>query len=105
MKIGGGLVLLLIGILALVLVVRRQASTPHVPGRNEVAGKLKQGIGAVQEAAGRATGNDQLVAEGRARQVEGQAQAAVGKVQQAVGDALTDIEQQFGGTDSAPVQG
>jgi uncharacterized protein YjbJ (UPF0337 family) len=81
MKIGVGLFLLLIGIFALVFVFRRQAITSRLPGRNEVAGKLKQDLGAVQEAAGRAAGNDQLAAEGQARQVEGTAQEAVGKVQ------------------------
>jgi uncharacterized protein YjbJ (UPF0337 family) len=105
--IGSGLVLLLISISMLVLIFRRRATArgdadrhlamPDLPNRNEVEGQLKQGVGAVEEAAGRATGNDQLTAEGRAWQVEGQGQAAVGKVQHAVGDALTDIEHKLGG--------
>jgi uncharacterized protein YjbJ (UPF0337 family) len=107
MKIGGGLFLLLISSIILVLVVRRQATTPgdaernptmpEMPDRNEVEGKLKQGVGAVQETAGRATGNDQLAAEGRARQDEGTAQEAIGQVQHAVGDAMKDIEDKLGG--------
>jgi uncharacterized protein YjbJ (UPF0337 family) len=107
MKIGSGLLLLLISISILVLIFRRLVTTPgdadrnltipDMPNRNEVEGQLKQGVGAVEEAAGRATGNDQLAAEGGAWQDEGKVQEAVGKVEHAVGDAIKDIEHKLGG--------
>ena len=40
---------------------------------NEAAGNVKQGIG-------RATGNDNLTAEGKAQELKGEAQQTVGKV-------------------------
>ncbi|WP_320199088.1 CsbD family protein [Agrobacterium sp. rho-13.3] len=44
---------------------------------NEVAGKVKQGVGS-------ATGNDRLQAEGAAQEVKGKVQTATGKAKDAV---------------------
>jgi uncharacterized protein YjbJ (UPF0337 family) len=70
---------------------------PGVPDRNEVEGKLKQGVGAVEESAGHATGNEELAAEGQARQDEGKAQAALGKASKAVGETVKNLKHKLGG--------
>ncbi|TGD95448.1 CsbD family protein [Methylobacterium nonmethylotrophicum] len=52
---------------------------------NEAIGNVKQGVG-------KATGNDSLVAEGKAQELKGEAQRTVGEVKDGVksaADALT----------------
>ncbi len=70
---------------------------PDMPDRNEVKGKVKQGVGKVQETAGRATGNEEWAANGLARQDEGKAQETAGKVRDAVGDTVKDVKHKLGG--------
>ncbi|WP_311272508.1 MULTISPECIES: CsbD family protein [unclassified Rhizobium] len=48
---------------------------------NEVAGKVKQGLG-------NATGNDQLRAEGAAQETKGKIQSTIGKAKDAVKGAI-----------------
>ncbi len=50
------------------------STTDKIKGRaNEAAGNVKQGLGKV-------TGNDRLVAEGKAQELKGEAQKTVGDV-------------------------
>ncbi|AWB21450.1 CsbD family protein [Methylobacterium currus] len=51
---------------------------------NEAAGNLKQGVGKV-------TGNDQLVAEGKAQELKGEAQRTVGEVKDGVKNAADNL--------------
>ena len=55
---------------------------------NRVEGAIDKGAGAVKEAAGKATGNDRLQAEGAAQKAKGDIQNKVGKVQDKIGDAI-----------------
>lgn len=55
---------------------------------NRVEGAVDKGIGAVKEAAGKATGNERLEAEGVAQKTKGDVQNKVGQVQDKVGDAI-----------------
>ena len=48
---------------------------------NEVAGKVKQGLG-------KATGNDRLRAEGAAQETKGRIQSTIGKAKDAVKGAI-----------------
>ena len=51
---------------------------------NEVAGNVKQGVGA-------ATDNERLEAEGGAQEVKGEAQQTIGNAKDAIGDALHNV--------------
>lgn len=54
--------------------------------KDRIKGKGKEVVGGVQEAFGRATGDEKHVAEGEARQAEGKVQGAVGKVKDVAKD-------------------
>ncbi len=56
--------------------------------RDEAKGAAKDIKGAVKEAAGRATGDKRLEAEGSAERVEGKVQKGVGALKDAARDAL-----------------
>lgn len=51
---------------------------------NEAVGNVKQGIG-------QATGNDRLVAEGKAQELKGEAQRTVGEVKDGVKNAADTL--------------
>ena len=51
---------------------------------NEAVGNVKQGVGKV-------TGNDQLVAEGKAQELKGEAQRTVGEVKDGVRNAADSL--------------
>ena len=55
---------------------------------NRVEGAMHKGKGALKEAAGRATNNERLEAEGAAEKTGGQIQNAVGKAQDKIGNAI-----------------
>lgn len=55
---------------------------------NRIEGAIDKGVGAAKEAAGKATGNERLEAEGLAQKTKGDIQNKVGQVQDAVGDAI-----------------
>ena len=55
---------------------------------NRVEGAVDKGVGAVKEAAGKATGNERLEAEGVAQKTKGDVQNKVGQVQDKIGDAI-----------------
>ena len=56
--------------------------------KDEVKGGAKQARGAVKDAVGKATGDRNLQADGKADKVEGKIQQGVGKAKEAVRDAL-----------------
>ncbi|MEL6063447.1 CsbD family protein [Methylobacterium sp. DCY52] len=47
---------------------------------DKLKGLANEAVGNVKQAAGKATGNDKLVAEGKAQELKGEAQKAVGDV-------------------------
>jgi uncharacterized protein YjbJ (UPF0337 family) len=55
---------------------------------NRVEGAVDKGVGAVKEAAGKATGNERLEAEGAAQKTKGDVQNKVGQAQDKIGDAI-----------------
>lgn len=56
--------------------------------KDTVKGAAKDAKGAVKKAAGRASGNERLEAEGLADQAEGKMQKSFGKAKEAVRDLL-----------------
>jgi uncharacterized protein YjbJ (UPF0337 family) len=52
-----------------------------------IEGAIQKGVGSVKEAAGKATHNDKLVAEGLADRAAGTAKEAVGKAKDAIHNA------------------
>ncbi|MBO0662113.1 CsbD family protein [Jiella sp. MQZ9-1] len=56
--------------------------------KNEIKGAAKEAGGKIKEVAGRAMGNHEMEAEGRADQVEGKTQKNYGKVKDAVKDQV-----------------
>lgn len=56
--------------------------------KDEAKGAAKDIKGSVKEAAGKATGDDRLAAEGAAERVEGKVQKGVGALKDAARDAL-----------------
>lgn len=56
--------------------------------KNRVEGAVDKGVGAVKQAAGKATGNERLEAEGAAQKVKGDVQNKVGQAQDKLGDAI-----------------
>ncbi|MCR5878888.1 CsbD family protein [Phenylobacterium sp. J367] len=56
--------------------------------RDEIKGAAKDAKGTVKEAAGKATGNERLEAEGVADQAAGKVQKGVGNLKDAARDAL-----------------
>ncbi len=55
---------------------------------NRVEGAIDKGVGAVKEAAGKATGNERLEAEGAVQKAKGDVQNKVGQAQDKIGDAI-----------------
>jgi uncharacterized protein YjbJ (UPF0337 family) len=55
---------------------------------NRVEGAVDKGLGAIKEAAGKATGNERLQAEGAAQKAKGDIQNKIGKTQDKIGDAI-----------------
>ena len=51
-----------------------------MPNKEQVKGSGKKAAGKVEEAAGRATGNDEMRAKGKSRQAEGAVEKVVGDV-------------------------
>ncbi len=47
---------------------------------DKIKGLTNEAVGNVKQAAGKATGNDKLVAEGKAQELKGEAQKTVGDV-------------------------
>ena len=56
--------------------------------KDEAKGAAKDIVGSVKEAAGKATGNERLEAEGAGERLEGKIQKGVGAVKDAARDAL-----------------
>ena len=56
--------------------------------KDEIKGAAKDAKGSIKEAAGKATGNDRLAAEGAAERVEGKVQKGVGAMKDAARSAL-----------------
>ena len=59
--------------------------------REEVKGKVDQGIGKAKEAQGKLTGNPDTEAEGEHQQVRGNAREHVGRVRDAAGNIADDV--------------
>jgi uncharacterized protein YjbJ (UPF0337 family) len=55
---------------------------------DELKGQAKQGIGQIKETAGRALGDEDTEAEGKAEQGEGKVQEGFGKVKEGVKDTF-----------------
>ena len=56
--------------------------------KDEIKGAAKDAAGSIKEAAGKATGNDKLAAEGAAERVAGKVEKGVGALKDAARDAL-----------------
>ncbi|MBU1377343.1 MAG: CsbD family protein [Alphaproteobacteria bacterium] len=56
--------------------------------KDEAKGAAKDIAGSIKEAAGKATGNERLEAEGVAERLEGKVQKGIGAVKDAARDAL-----------------
>ena len=56
--------------------------------KDEIKGAAKDVTGSVKEAAGKATGDDRLAAEGAGQRVEGKLQKGVGALKDAARDVL-----------------
>lgn len=56
--------------------------------KNRVEGAVDKGVGAAKQAAGKATGNKRLEAEGAAQKLKGDVQNKIGKAQDKLGDAI-----------------
>ena len=56
--------------------------------KDEIKGAAKDAKGAIKEAAGKATGNERLQAEGAADRVAGKVQKGVGNLKDAAREAL-----------------
>lgn len=56
--------------------------------KDEIKGAGKQAKGAIKEAAGKATGDERLEAEGTMEKAAGKVQSGVGKLKEAARDAL-----------------
>lgn len=57
--------------------------------KDEAKGSAKKMGGEIKDAAGKATGNDDLRAEGKAEKAEGSVQKGVGQAKDAARDALS----------------
>ncbi|MFD0934674.1 CsbD family protein [Methylobacterium trifolii] len=65
------------------------STTDKIKGlANEAAGNVKQGIGNV-------TGNDKLVAEGKAQELKGEAQKTVGDVKDGASNLADKVKSKF----------
>ena len=56
--------------------------------KDQIKGAAKDATGSIKQAAGRATGNERLKAEGTADKVAGKVQKGVGNLKDAARDAL-----------------
>ena len=56
--------------------------------KDQIKGAAKDAAGSIKEAAGKATGNDRLAAEGAAERVEGKVEKGVGAMKDAARTAL-----------------
>ena len=56
--------------------------------KDELKGAAKEAKGSVKQAAGKATGNERLEAEGAAEKTAGKVQKGVGNIKEAARDAL-----------------
>lgn len=56
--------------------------------KDTIKGAAKEAVGSVKQAAGKATGNRRLEAEGTVEKTEGKIQKGVGEVKDAARDAL-----------------
>lgn len=56
--------------------------------KNRVEGAVEKGVGAMKEAAGKATSNERLQAEGVAQKAKGDIKNKIGKAQDKIGDAI-----------------
>lgn len=55
---------------------------------NRIEGAIDKGVGTAKEAVGKATGNENLEAEGAVQKTKGDIQNKVGKAQDKIGDAI-----------------
>ena len=62
---------------------------------DKVKNKVEEAVGTAKEKVGRATGNDELVAEGRAEQAEANVKQTGEKVKDAAGDAADKVRDTF----------
>jgi uncharacterized protein YjbJ (UPF0337 family) len=58
---------------------------------DRVKGKTDQGIGAVKEAAGKATGNERMESEGVAQKTKGKAQDTMGRAKDKVKEVADKV--------------
>ncbi|WP_309604551.1 CsbD family protein [Phenylobacterium sp.] len=56
--------------------------------KDQIKGAAKDAAGSIKQAAGKATGNDRLAAEGAAERVEGKVEKGVGALKDAARTAL-----------------
>ena len=56
--------------------------------KDQIKGAAKEAAGSIKQAAGKATGNDRLAAEGAAERVEGKVEKGVGNLKDAARTAL-----------------
>ena len=56
--------------------------------KDEMKGAAKDAVGSMKEAAGKATGDDRLAAEGAAERVAGKVQKGIGNLKDAARNAL-----------------
>jgi uncharacterized protein YjbJ (UPF0337 family) len=58
---------------------------------DKLKGLANEAVGNVKQAAGKATGNDRLVAEGKAQELKGEAQKTVGEAKDGVSNLADKI--------------
>lgn len=62
-----------------------------LPNKDELEGKFDQAKGAVKQEVGRATGDEEMEAEGGADRAGGKVQEGYGEAKRKVGDAIKDV--------------
>jgi uncharacterized protein YjbJ (UPF0337 family) len=62
-----------------------------MPDNDRMKGKADQGIGSVKEMAGKATGNEDMKAEGTAQKTKGKAQDTMGRAKDKVKDIADKV--------------
>lgn len=63
-----------------------------MPDQDVVKGKIKQGLGKVQEEIGKKGGSVRDIDEGQAKQAEGKAQEGIGRVKDAARDIVDTVK-------------
>ena len=58
--------------------------------KDQIKGAAKEAVGSIKEAAGKATGNDRMAAEGAAERIVGKVERSVGDLKDAARKALKD---------------